>query len=61
MLRILNFLRQTEAATAVEYAVILALILLAVISSIAAVGSEAGGWWGGIDTNLQSAGFGSGS
>ena len=37
----------------------LALILLAILSSIGAVGGQAGGWWGGIQNNLNTAGFGS--
>jgi pilus assembly protein Flp/PilA len=53
-----RFLNNSEAATAVEYAVMLALILIAVISAISAVGGQAGGFWGGIQTNLNSAGFG---
>ncbi|HQU42495.1 MAG TPA: Flp family type IVb pilin [Pirellulales bacterium] len=56
-----RFLRDAEAATAVEYAVMLALILIAVMSAIGAVGGQAGGWWGGINSNLTSAGFGGGS
>lgn len=54
-----RFLRQSEAATAVEYAVMLALVLIAVLASIGAVGAQAGGWWGGIQNNLNTAGFGS--
>jgi Flp pilus assembly pilin Flp len=53
-----RFLSGTEATTAVEYAVMLALILVAVISAISAVGSDAGGFWGGIKTNLDASGFG---
>lgn len=53
-----RFLQDSEAATAVEYAVMLAMILIAVISAIGAVGGQAGGFWGGIQTNLNSAGFG---
>jgi pilus assembly protein Flp/PilA len=51
--------RQEDAATAVEYAVMLALILVAVISAIGSVGASTGGMWGGIDTDLSAAGFGS--
>ena len=54
-----RFLRGEEAATTVEYAVMLGLILAAVIGAIGSVGSETGGLWGSIDTDLQSAGFGS--
>jgi pilus assembly protein Flp/PilA len=56
-----RFLLDSEAATAVEYAVMLALILIAVISSIGAVGGQAGGFWGGIQTSLTNVGFGTGS
>jgi pilus assembly protein Flp/PilA len=51
--------RQDEGATAVEYAVMLALILIAVISAIGSVGASTGGMWGDIDSDLVSAGFGS--
>lgn len=50
-------LDQDEAATAVEYAVMLALILLAVIGSVAALGSQNGGLWGNNSTAMQAVGF----
>jgi pilus assembly protein Flp/PilA len=50
---------QEDAATAVEYAVMLALILIAIISAIGSFGSGTGGMWGDIDSDLQSYGFGS--
>ena len=50
--------RDDEAATAVEYAVLLALILMAVIGTIGAVGAQTGGLWGGIDTSLEATEFG---
>lgn len=53
-----NFLRHEEAATAVEYAVILALILMAVIGAISAVGEGTGNMWGGIETKVTDAGLG---
>ncbi len=46
-----------QAATAVEYAVMLALILIAILSAIGAVGAQAGGMWAGIISNLQAVGF----
>jgi len=55
--RILRLLRDEQAATAVEYAVILALILISVIGAIGAVGAQAGGLWGGIEGDLRSVGF----
>jgi pilus assembly protein Flp/PilA len=56
--RLLDFIRDDEAATAVEYAVLLALILMAVIGAIATFGSETGGLWGNIDTQLDATQFG---
>jgi len=57
MRRITRFICADEAATAVEYAVMLAMILMAVIAAIGSVGVQTGGMWGGIDRNLKSAGF----
>jgi pilus assembly protein Flp/PilA len=53
-----NFARDETAATAVEYAVLLALILVAVIGAITTFGTETGGLWGGIDTRLEATPFG---
>lgn len=58
MRRCLNFLRDQDGATAVEYAVLLALILLAIITSVQAVGSQSGGMWGSTKSSLDSVGFG---
>ncbi len=57
MLSIAKFLLEEEASTAVEYAVMLALILMGVISAVGAVGAESGGLWGGIEGDLDSAGL----
>ncbi len=57
-MRLTQFLISEDAATAVEYAVMLALILLTVIGAITTVGTEAGGLWGGIKEDLDSTGFG---
>ena len=48
-----NLLVEEDGPTAVEYAVMLAMILVAVIGAISTLGAEAGGWWGGIGTDLQ--------
>ena len=48
-----NLLVEEDGPTAVEYAVMLAMILVAVIGAVSMLGSEAGGWWGGIDSNLS--------
>ncbi len=43
-----NILWEEEAATAVEYAVLLAMILLTIIGTIGMVGGETQGMWGSI-------------
>ena len=52
-----RILRDEEAATAVEYAVMLALILAAIVSSIGAVGSTTGGMWSSNVSQLKGVGF----
>jgi len=52
-----RFLRDDEAATAVEYAVMLALVLLAVFGAVGALGSQSGGMWGNIVGDLTEVGF----
>lgn len=52
-----KLLREEEAATAVEYAVMLAMILMVAIVAIGALGNESSGMWGGIETDLRSVGF----
>jgi pilus assembly protein Flp/PilA len=47
------------AATAVEYAVLLALILIAVMGAIGAVAQQTGGMWGNVKSELDANGFGS--
>lgn len=54
-----GFLRESDAATAAEYAVLLALILMAIIAAIGSVGARTGGMWGGIQTDITAAGVGS--
>jgi pilus assembly protein Flp/PilA len=56
--RLLRFFNREEAATSVEYAVMLALILIAVIGAIGAVGGETGGLWGTLDADMANAGLG---
>ena len=51
------FIRDEQAATAVEYAVVLALILLAIVGVIGSVGARAGGMWSGIEGDLRAIGF----
>ncbi len=54
MLRaIIRFLHAEASATAVEYAVMLALILITAIAAITNFGSSTGGLWGGIAQDIS--------
>lgn len=53
MKKILQFINDDEATTAVEYAVMLALILLTIFGSVLAFGGSAGSWWGRINTEID--------
>jgi len=57
MKRIIRFLRSEQAATAVEYSVLLALILLSVIGAIGVFGAESGGLWSSNIEKLEEVGF----
>jgi pilus assembly protein Flp/PilA len=57
--RISRFLQAEEAATAAEYAVLLALILLALISAITTVGNSTSGVWENDVNQISSAANGS--
>ena len=52
-----RLLREEDAASAVEYSVMLAMILMAIIGAVGTVGSQSGGLWGGIESDLQSVNF----
>jgi len=52
-----RFLTNDDAATAVEYAVMLALIIGVMSATISSFGGAAGGLWGNTDTELQAHGF----
>ncbi|MGD9646143.1 MAG: Flp family type IVb pilin [Pirellulales bacterium] len=54
-----RLLHEEEAATAVEYAVMLALIIGAIITAIGSVGTQTGGMWGNIQASVNAVGFGS--
>ncbi len=56
MLRqLLRFSRDEEAVSAVEYAVLLALILVAIITAIDAVGNTSSGIWANDTDKINSA------
>ena len=48
-----QFAREEEAATTVEYSVMLALIVVACLATIQTVGSNASGVWNDIATDLD--------
>jgi pilus assembly protein Flp/PilA len=54
-----RLLKEEDGPTAVEYAVMLALILVAIVGAIGAVGFQTGGMWGNNSTQLIDAGLGS--
>jgi Flp pilus assembly pilin Flp len=56
---IIALVREEDATSAVEYAVMLAMILMVIIGSIATVGKGTGGMWSSNNSALQSVGFGS--
>ncbi len=59
MSQVLSFLREEHASTAVEYAVMLALILMVIIGSIVTLGQGSGGMWSNNNSQFQAVGFGS--
>jgi Flp pilus assembly pilin Flp len=58
MSRIASFLVREDAATAVEYSVLLALIMMAMLGAIGALGAESGGMWTGNLEAFEAYGFG---
>ncbi|MGB0069309.1 MAG: Flp family type IVb pilin [Isosphaeraceae bacterium] len=56
---LLRFYRDDQAATAVEYAVLLALILIAIIAAINAVGNTTSGIWANDANKISTATGGS--
>jgi len=56
---LLRLYRDDQASTAVEYAVLLALILLAIISAISALGNGAHGIWANDANRIETATGGS--
>lgn len=51
------FLSGDEAATAVEYAVMLALIIVSCLATLRALGNANNGMWGKNNSELQAHGF----
>ena len=59
--RILYFIRSEDGPTAVEYAVMLALIIVVCIAAISALGSNASGTFEAVSTTVAGSSGGSGS
>ena len=57
MRAVCRFLRDDSGPTAVEYAVMLALILGVIISTVTAFGGAQSGYWGRIDSEMQAHNF----
>ena len=56
MKQLLRALVDQQAATTVEYAILLGLILLGLLGSVALVGEKGNGLWTSIQTNLNDGG-----
>ncbi|HQX52993.1 MAG TPA: Flp family type IVb pilin [Planctomycetaceae bacterium] len=52
--KIKKFLASDDATTAVEYAVLLAMILVAVIIGVTSAGGGVSGWWTNIKDKVSS-------
>ncbi len=52
-----SFLQDENGPTAVEYAVMLAAILLAVVGTVGQIGSQSGGMWDNNNTKFEEAGI----
>ncbi|RPF72865.1 Flp family type IVb pilin [Aurantiacibacter spongiae] len=51
----LALIRDTRGATAVEYGLIAALIVIAMITAMQALATETNAMWGGVQTKVQAA------
>jgi len=52
-----HFIQDPDGTTAVEYAVMLALILVAMIAGITAAGGGVSDWWNNINTEFTNNGI----
>ena len=59
--KVRRFLASDDGPTAVEYAVMLAMIILTCIGTVATFGGQTGTLWGNTDTKLKASGFGAAS
>jgi pilus assembly protein Flp/PilA len=54
-----EFLNSEDGATAVEYAVMLALIMMAVLGTVATLGTNTAGLWDSMNSDMSTHGLGS--
>jgi pilus assembly protein Flp/PilA len=59
--KVARFLKSEDGPTAVEYAVMLALIIVVALTAISTVGTEASSMFDTVATELQAAGGGAGT
>lgn len=52
LLQIKRLLRNQEGATAIEYGLICALIVIACVAAMTAVGGSSNGMWGRVEQNV---------
>lgn len=52
-----SLIRDDDGPTSVEYAVLLAAILMTVIGTVGAIGAQSGGLWDGNNSKLEAVGF----
>lgn len=57
MITLKSFLKDEDATTAVEYCVMLAMILLVLIIGLLSAGGGVANWWTSIDSELDTSGF----
>jgi len=51
--KVRRFLDAEDGTTAVEYAVLLAMILVAVVAGVTSAGGGVSAWWGNIRTQVE--------
>ncbi len=58
MQALMRLWKDDSGTTAVEYAVLLALILISIIAAVSSVGTQNLGMWSGVKDGLDAVGFG---
>lgn len=55
MRKLRQLLRDTKAATAIEYGLIISLIVLGMLAGVSTLGDRAGGMWGNMSNEVVTA------